>query len=92
MNDLSSTASTFPDHIYDFGEHVYIEPICQGGMVDGIWQQSHGVVYHVIGVFINNSEWWLESQLQVACPSCLKPWTRDSRNACVHCGYIQLFD
>ncbi|MGB3493891.1 MAG: hypothetical protein WBA57_14270 [Elainellaceae cyanobacterium] len=92
MNHPSNNASTFSNHVYDFGQHIYVNPIRQGGVVDGIWQQACGIVYHVTGLSQGNSEWWPESQLQAACPSCLNPWIRDSRDACVHCGYIQSFN
>lgn len=92
MNEPLQLASTFSHHAYDFGDPVYIEPIQQGGVVDGIWQQSQGFVYHVSGLSYPAEAWWPEVQLQAACPACLKPWQRDHAHACIHCGYVQPFD
>ncbi|WP_416667914.1 hypothetical protein [Egbenema bharatensis] len=79
-------ASTFPNHPYDFGDRVYVLPIQRGGVVQGILRSDNGSWrYFISGLGSLFDVWWLEDQLEPACPRCLSPW--DETHPCSNCGF-----
>jgi hypothetical protein len=82
-------ASIFPGHKYDFGDSVFALSTGWGGRVDGIWHNSENQTwnYHLSNqpkLANHANHWWLEDELEPACPNCFAPW--DEASLCDRCG------
>ncbi|NJO74191.1 MAG: hypothetical protein HC833_10810 [Leptolyngbyaceae cyanobacterium RM1_406_9] len=79
-------ASTFPNHKYDFGDRVFVPRIGRAGTIEGIWHRSNEDTwqYRLSDLPHLFDAWWLEEQLEPACPRCFAPW--DEKTHCKCCG------
>jgi hypothetical protein len=57
----------------------------QSGIVKGIWDCEQEWHYSISGGSNLSASWWSETELQPACPGCLKKW--DQASNCPQCGF-----
>jgi len=78
-------SAPFPNHKFDFGDCVYIPALDESGVVKGIWNREQEWRYSISDESCLPAAWWDETELEPACPGCLKKW--DQASDCLHCGF-----